>query len=101
MSDRKRYVLTAMRQQGLPKGWKCEASRAYDTETIQAITLSRRGKKAGPGYVSDQAVEMELHHNFSGSGDKAFGGAAAWPVLTLNFALPAGQEDDVYELAKL
>jgi len=88
------------------KNWKVVADFGYDDEKKQArktgdaraVTMTRTGVMAG-GYRSSTAVKMELHHNYSGSGPDAFGGAPKWPSLDLHVSLPAGKYELQFELA--
>jgi len=41
---------------------------------------------------SENAIELECHYNYNGSGKQAFGGAIKWPVITLNWAFQEGEE---------
>jgi len=48
----------------------------------------------------DNVAVIELHTNVNGSGDKAFGGAKSWPVLTLKVGFQAGEEELRNQLAE-
>jgi hypothetical protein len=50
-------------------------------------------------YACSNAVTLELHANYSGSGPDAFGGAREWPHLTLQVSFRQGDERLAEDLA--
>lgn len=48
----------------------------------------------------DNAHTVEIHNNYNGSGDDAFGGAREWPHVTVKVGFQVGEERRAIDFAK-
>jgi hypothetical protein len=58
-----------------------------------------------PGVIAraiecEDAIWIEVHKNYNGSGPEAFGGAEEWPVITLRWSFDESASSQVDELRK-
>ena len=61
--------------------------------------ISIKGKIGNNCEVSD-AHTVEIHSNYNGSGDDAFGGARAWPHVTAKIGFQVGEERRAIDFAR-
>lgn len=77
----------------VPKGWLVGHPFFTDRPVLQ-----RRAVIAN-NYSSPNAITIECHKNFNGSGPDHFGGAKEWPHLTIRIGFPVDSEDQRDKLA--
>jgi hypothetical protein len=53
------------------------------------------------GVTCPNGVELREGYRYNGSGNKFFGGASQWPVVTLHVSLPEGRLDLRRDLAQI
>lgn len=56
--------------------------------------------KIGNNCETSNAHTVEIHKNYNGSGDDAFGGAREWPVVTVKVGFQVGEERRAIDFAK-
>jgi len=56
--------------------------------------------KIGNDFETGNAHTVEIHKNYNGSGDDAFGGAREWPCVTAEIGFQVGEERRAIDFAK-
>jgi hypothetical protein len=69
-------------------------------ETNERVVMNYPGPMGGPGYVSRNAMEIEIVHHINGGGEGAFGGAEEWPCIHVKIPFPAGAEARAVKIAQ-
>jgi hypothetical protein len=70
----------------------------WEDHSVRRPGICRPARIGGPGYVSGNGIEIELTHNYNGSGQGYFGGAHKWPALNVHIGFPVECEEEAKEL---